>query len=72
MSAETSLRLHVQNLMNIGVADDQVKQRFSLYENGCNLGVETPEKRSVNRSGSVHGERDASCSAALVARSNVR
>ena len=34
----------IPNLMNIGVADDQAKQRFGLYENGCDLGGETPEK----------------------------
>ena len=34
--------------MNIGVADDQAKQRFGMYENGCDLGCETPEKKFVN------------------------
>ena len=26
------------NLMNIGVADDQAKQQFGMYENCCDLG----------------------------------
>jgi HEAT repeat protein len=28
--------------MDVGVADDQAKQRFGLLENGCDLGGETP------------------------------
>ena len=30
--------------MNISVANDQAKQWFGLYEHGCDLGCETPEK----------------------------
>src|SRR5262249_29952523 len=47
------------NLMNIGVADDQSKQRLGLRKDGCDLGSETPEKGFADRAGSVHGERDA-------------
>ena len=45
--------------MNIGVADDQSKQRLGLRKDGCDLGSETPEKGFADRAGSVHGERDA-------------
>src|SRR6266498_5307278 len=47
------------DLMDIGVTDDQAKQRLGLFEHGCDLSCETSEKAFVNRAGSVHGGRDA-------------
>ena len=49
-------------LMNIGVADDQAKRRFSLYENGCDLGGETltieySGKRAARGMGRRHAQR---------------
>jgi len=41
--------------VNISVTDDQAKQRFGLFEHGCDLGGETSEKDFVNRAGSVNG-----------------
>ena len=49
----------VQDLMNIGVANDQAKQRFGLHKHGGDLGGETFQKAVVNRAGSVRCERDA-------------
>ena len=49
-------------LMNIGVADDQAKRRFSLYENGCDLGGETltieySGERAARGMGRRHAQR---------------
>jgi hypothetical protein len=61
---EGSLHRHgiITDLMNIGVADDQAKQRFGLYEHGGDFGGKTHQKAFVNQAGSVHGERDTPCS----------